>query len=216
MVTRVLLNPTLMPKTTVARTTLPQPSPSPPASVAVPEVATVVPPPIAIESNQTELVPEIHNGGVVRGFDNSVIQDLNRRLEDPDWQKRAEASNDFSMLLGANPQLERRALYKPYIDAFMLKILRDTSAVVHEPALRAIEVGYYRYPTAAVMDELVVLARGDGLFGLEPQMVTDALAALSAYQQQEQKQKQAKATTKAVQQGAKPPQQGRQQQQWLG
>jgi hypothetical protein len=125
---------------------------------------------------------------VVRGFDNSVIRNLNRRLEDPDWQKRAEASNDFSMILGANPNLERRPAYKPYIDAFMLKILRDSSAVVHEPALRSIQVGYYRHPTQAVINELNVLKTSIGLFGLEPQMVTDALYALYEFQQQEQQE----------------------------
>jgi hypothetical protein len=123
---------------------------------------------------------------IVRGFDNSVIRNLNRRLEDPDWQKRAEAANDFSMILGANPNLERRAAYKPYVDAFMLKILRDSSAVVHEPALRSIQVGYYRHPTQAVLEELNALKVGVGLFGLEPQMVTDALYALYTFQQQEQ------------------------------
>jgi hypothetical protein len=127
---------------------------------------------------------------IIRGFDNSVIRNLNRRLEDPDWQKRAEAANDFSMILGANPNLERRAAYKPYVDAFMLKMLRDSSAVVHEPALRSIQVGYYRHPTQAVLEELNALKVGVGLFGLEPQMVTDALYALYTFQQQEQAEQQ--------------------------
>ena len=138
------------------------------------------------EENKAGLPQEKDKPLIIRGFDNSVIRNLNRRLEDPDWQKRAEASNDFSMILGANPNLERRPAYKPYIDAFMLKILRDTSAVVHEPALRSIQVGYYRHPTAAVIEELNVLKTGIGLFGLEPQMVTDALYSLHSYQQQEQ------------------------------
>ena len=157
----------------------------PPASSTTPTT-----PPEA--ENPAGLPQEKDKPLVIRGFDNSVIRNLNRRLEDPDWQKRAEAANDFSMILGANPNLERRPAYKPYVDAFMLKILRDTSTVVHEPALRAIQVGYYRHPTTAVIEELNVLKTGIGLFGLEPQMVTDALYALYAYQQQEQEEAQHK------------------------
>ena len=157
-------------------------TPAPEPSAELPTTNSALPE----EENQAGLPQEKDKPLIIRGFDNSVIRNLNRRLEDPDWQKRAEASNDFSMILGANPNLERRPAYKPYIDAFMLKILRDTSAVVHEPALRSIQVGYYRHPTAAVIEELNVLKTGIGLFGLEPQMVTDALYSLHSYQQQEQ------------------------------
>jgi len=165
---------------------------------------SVTTPSVGEEENKAGLPQEKDKPLIIRGFDNSVIRNLNRRLEDPDWQKRAEASNDFSMILGANPNLERRPAYKPYIDAFMLKILRDTSAVVHEPALRSIQVGYYRHPTAAVIEELNVLKTGIGLFGLEPQMVTDALYSLHSYQQQEQEEAKQAAQKKQAQKTTKP------------
>jgi hypothetical protein len=129
---------------------------------------------------------------VIRGFDDSVIRNLNMRLEDPDWQRRASAANDFSMILGANPNLEKRPAYKPYVDAFMLKLLRDPSAVVHEPALRSMAVGYYRHPTQVVLNEVYALLNGSGLFGLEPQMANDALYALAKYQEEERRKRNAK------------------------
>lgn len=174
---------------------------APPVTTVPPVVEQPLPPvaepPVPVEEIGT-LPDEKTAPVIVRGFDNSVIRNLNRRLEDPDWQKRAEAANDFSMILGANPNLERRPAYKPYVDAFMLKILRDSSAVVHEPALRSIQVGYYRHPTQAVLEELNALKVGVGLFGLEPQMVTDALYALYNFQQQEQ------AEAQKAQQSAQP------------
>lgn len=204
-------SPSSPPATTSTATAPTLPVPAEQSSPAVPAIPPVMPSettapvvpaeteqPAVEEDNKAGLPQEKDRQIVVRGFDNSVIRNLNRRLEDPDWQKRAEASNDFSMILGANPNLERRPAYKPYIDAFMLKILRDSSAVVHEPALRSIQVGYYRHPTQAVINELTVLKTSIGLFGLEPQMVTDALYALYEFQQQEQQE--AKMATQQKQQ----------------
>jgi|GEM_PF-6944109 len=121
----------------------------------------------------------------IRGFDDNVIRTLNIRLEDPDWMRRTDASNDFYIILGANPNLEKRKQYKKYVDAFALKIMRDPSAVVHEPMLRAMQVGYYRYPSKPVLAELQRLRNSAGMLGLEAQIVDDAIYGIQKAQHQD-------------------------------
>lgn len=118
-------------------------------------------------------------GVPIHGFDDGTIKLLNARLEDPDWQKRADAAMDFYLVLESNPSLAKRPEYKPYVDAFALKILRDPIAVVHEPMLLAIETGLYKEPSEDVMGDLADLKNSSGLLGLEPQMIEDALRSLS-------------------------------------
>jgi hypothetical protein len=121
----------------------------------------------------------------VHGFDDITITNINARLEDPDYQKRADAAEDFFLILNANPRIETNATYKPYVDAFMLKILRDPRSVVHQPAFMAIQTGLYTQPTDDVLKELEILKESTGLMGLEPQMVDDALQALAERQNQQ-------------------------------
>jgi len=121
----------------------------------------------------------------VHGFDDITIQNLNARLEDPDYQKRADAAEDFFLIFNANPRIEANETYKPYVDAFMLKILRDPQSVVHQPAFMALQTGLYTQPTDDVLKELEILKASTGLMGLEPQMVDDALQALAERQNQQ-------------------------------
>jgi hypothetical protein len=130
----------------------------------------------------------------VRGFDDNIIRSLNIRLEDPDWMRRADAANDYFIILSGNPNLEKRPQYKPYVDAFALKILRDPSSVVHEAMLRAMQVGYYRYPNPEILNELNRLRDSAGLMGLEAQMVDDALYGIQKAQLQDAKEAQARQT----------------------
>jgi hypothetical protein len=130
-------------------------------------------PPIAKSAN-----PAFHPAPA-RGLDDTLIRNLNARLEDTDWQNRAQAANDITVLLESNPSLSRDPQAKSYIDAFMVKILRDPSTVVHEPALRAMIVGDYGAPPPEVLAELNRLRQGFGLGGIEPQLAAQALLALS-------------------------------------
>ena len=123
----------------------------------------------------------------VNGFDASIIRNLNARLEDLDDFGRVRAANDFVQIMMNSPAITTDPDYKPYTDAFALKILRDPMAPVHQPMLLAIESGYYINPSPEVMFELEKLRRGDGLLGLEPQNVEDALFALRLYQERDAK-----------------------------
>lgn len=135
----------------------------------------------------------------VRGFDDGIMRSLNLRLEDPDWMRRADAANDYFIILSGNPNLEKRPQFKPYVDAFALKILRDPSSVVHEAMLRAMQVGYYRYPSPEVLNELNRLRDSVGMLGLEAQLVDDAIAGIQKAQLQDAQDAQAQ------QQQAQPP-----------
>jgi hypothetical protein len=127
----------------------------------------------------------------VRGFDDGIMRSLNLRLEDPDWMRRVDAANDFFIILSANPNLEKRPQFKPYVDAFALKILRDPSAVVHEAMLRAMQVGCYRYPSPEVLNELNRLRDSVGMLGLEAQIVDDAISGIQKSQLQDAQDAQA-------------------------
>ena len=112
-------------------------------------------------------------------FNNSIVMSLNARLNDPDWEKRANAASDFFMILEADPALGRDPQYKPYVDAFMVKILRDPSSIVRQPAIMAIETESYTTPSPEVIQELQALQEsGEGLLGLESQSIDDALMQL--------------------------------------
>jgi hypothetical protein len=155
-------------------------SPVVPSSASVPNTAPLPTPPQ--ETPKPDLPPD------VRGFDDNIIRSLNKRLEDPDWMRRTDAANDYFIILSANPNLEKRPEYKPYVDAFALKILRDPSAVVHEAMLRAMQVGYYRYPSPEVLNELYRLRDSAGMLGLETQMVDDAIKGIEKAQREDAKE----------------------------
>ena len=141
---------------------------SPPESIPMAIPATIPPP--------VDLPPD------VRGFDDGIMRSLNLRLEDPDWMRRADAANDYFIILSSNPNLEKRPQFKPYVDAFALKILRDPSSVVHEAMLRAMQVGCYRYPSPEVLNELNRLRDSVGMLGLEAQLVDDAISGIQKAQ----------------------------------
>jgi len=167
-------DPWLKPPATTAP--LANPLPSPPVATTPPTSPPIPPSTSPAIPTPVDLPPD------VRGFDDGIIRSLNLRLEDPDWMRRADAANDYFIILSGNPNLEKRPQFKPYVDAFALKILRDPSSVVHEAMLRAMQVGYYRYPSPEVLNELNRLRDSVGMLGLEAQMVDDAIAGIQKAQ----------------------------------
>lgn len=159
-------------------------TPFPPSTTPLPQATPESALPLAPTSRDADLPPD------VRGFDDNIIRSLNARLEDPDWMRRADAANDYFIILSANPNLEKRPEYKPYVDAFALKILRDPSSVVHEAMLRAMQVGYYRYPSPEVLNELYRLRDSAGMLGLESQIVDDAIHGIQKAQLEDAKEAQ--------------------------
>ena len=159
-------------------------TPLPPTTTLLPQTTPESALPLAPTSRDADLPPD------VRGFDDNIIRSLNARLEDPDWMRRADAANDYFIILSANPNLEKRPEYKPYVDAFALKILRDPSSVVHEAMLRAMQVGYYRYPSPEVLNELYRLRDSAGMLGLESQIVDDAIHGIQKAQLEDAKEAQ--------------------------
>jgi hypothetical protein len=191
------------------------PPPEVPSSLPTPPVSSPPPLPDAAAKNlegknkdappKDEGIPKVTSDVPVHGFDDQMIRMLNARLEDPDWQKRADAAMDFFLVLQANPGLNKRPDYKAYVDAFALKILNDPIAVVHEPILLAIETGLYKHPSPEVMDDLAELKASSGLLGLEPQMIEDSLRDLSDDEAKEWQESQKKEQRLASQSDALPP-----------
>ena len=144
--------------------------------------ATTMSPPASSNPTPPPIPPPVDLPPDVRGFDDGIMRSLNLRLEDPDWMRRADAANDYFIILSSNPNLEKRPQFKPYVDAFALKILRDPSSVVHEAMLRAMQVGCYRYPSPEVLNELNRLRDSVGMLGLEAQLVDDAISGIQKAQ----------------------------------
>lgn len=132
--------------------------------------------------------PDPTDTSLIHGFNDTVIRNLNARLEDPDWGNRVKAANDLVQILQVSPAIATHPQYKPYLDAFMLKILRDPFSTVHEPVYLAIQSGMYTNPSPPVMQEMQRLSVGTGLLGLEPQQVNDALFALRLHQAKKAKE----------------------------
>lgn len=162
----------------------------PPAPEALPDAGAK-----ALEKQQAEVdanAKPSSNGvsqeALIHGFDESLRVSLNARLEDPDWQKRGQAANEFFLTLQASPALAKNPATKPFIDAFALKILADPMSPVHTPMLIAMQTGYYTHPSQAVLQQLNRLKNMRGMLGLEPQQVSDALYALQQMQAAERAQ----------------------------
>lgn len=137
------------------------------------------------EPDKPNAKPLIDTDMPIHGFDHFAKDNLLARLRNQaDWQLRADAAQDFFMVLQANPTLESIPSEKEDVDFFMLEILRDPNAVVHMPALMAIQTGLYRHPTPEVLAELDRLEHEAGLLGGEAQWVEDAKVALERYQAQ--------------------------------
>jgi len=113
------------------------------------------------------------------GLDNQRVKDLNVRLNSTAATIRSDAAMDFFKILEANPALADNPQYKPYVDAFMEKILNDPSPLVRQPALLAMEVGYVKNPSSNARQLLDNISKGNGLYNIEPGIAQSILGALA-------------------------------------
>lgn len=88
----------------------------------------------------------------------TFVRSLNQQLNDPNANVRSSGAMDFYKFLETNPAVFDNPQYRPYVDAFVHKILSDPSALVRHPILLAFEMGYVRSVNKATEDLLKKLA----------------------------------------------------------
>jgi hypothetical protein len=110
-------------------------------------------------------------------FNDPVIQSLNRRFNDPDPNIRSDAATEFYQIISSNPGIVTDHRAKPYIEAFAKKIARDSSSNVHVPLLLALESGLLKDVSPSVIEDVRKIKDNNGMLGMEPAMVNDALRA---------------------------------------
>ena len=100
-------------------------------------------------------------------LDDAMITKLNEKLNSLDDNQRSDAAIDFYKILEKNPGLADNPQYKPYVDAFMDKIMNDPSALVRQAGLLAVETGAVKHASTGTQSKLQELSKGEGLFGVE-------------------------------------------------
>jgi len=129
-------------------------------------------------------------------LEHDTVMDLNKKLNSKDPNVRAQAAMEFYKILELKPDLaDLESPYRPLVEAFMVKILRDPDSVVRQPGLLAFETGLFHYPNQKLMGIMKELAAGEGLNGLEPDIVKNILASEKP-EEEALKEKQQKQTGK--------------------
>lgn len=109
------------------------------------------------------------------------VRSLNQQLNDPSPNVRSLGAMEFYRFLETNPTALENKQFKEYIDAFVMKILSDPSALVRQPLLLAIEMEYLKgkdMPKAA-RHVLEGIANGqDTKWNTEPSQVRSLLPLL--------------------------------------
>lgn len=135
-----------------------------------------VQPPAANAANKPPVTQQLGSGTL----DDAKVRNLNTRLNSGSATERSDASMDFFNLLQANPGLADNPQYKPYVDAFMEKILNDPSALVRQAGLLAMETGLLKNPSNNTRQILGNLSKGNGLYNIEPGSAQSILSSLGS------------------------------------
>lgn len=149
----------------------------PPAQPATPPPAPAQPP--AAESPP----PEPKTPAPTETVDGSILNDktirsLNQRLNDMNEETRSEAAIELFKILDSNPKLADDPTYKPYVDAFMEKIMSDSSPLVRQAGALALQMGRVKNPSTPVRDKLAELAGKTNLYNVESSAAQEILTGL--------------------------------------
>ncbi len=106
------------------------------------------------------------------------VKELNDNLRHPDSNIRMKASNELSSILSADPDILSKPQYREFMEALILKNLRDQSSLVRQPILLAMAVGNLNHPTPQILGALQELKPQGGLYNFESQYIQEALSTL--------------------------------------
>ncbi len=150
----------------------PQPPPQPPVQQAPP-------PPQAPQEPPAQPQPKGPTATVDGGaLTDATIRSLNERLNSETETSRADAAIDFFKILEKNPALADDPTYKPYVDAFLEKILKDPSPIVRQGGELALQLDLAKNPSQGILDELQKLTQKSGLLNIESGVASEILSKL--------------------------------------
>lgn len=110
-----------------------------------------------------------------------IVKTLNRQLNDPDEVTRATAATDLMNILQAHPGLADHQEYKPIVDAFMNKIMKDPSTLVRGMGETTFQLGVMKNPSEDVRAQLKSLAKkGDKNLTKENDQASSILGGLES------------------------------------
>lgn len=139
------------------------PQQQPPQQPQQPQPKAPQPPP-----QQPPQQPQQQQGQVKGPFDefdgalsDEVVKNLNRQLNDPDEVTRATAATDLYNILQKHPKIADAQGYKPYVDAFMEKIMSDPSSLVRGVGEMTMQLGLIKNPSDPVKNHLKSLSKKD-------------------------------------------------------
>lgn len=132
----------------------------PPQPQRPPQQQQPPPPPQQPQQPQQKKPSAELDGGALS---DETIRSLNKRLEDPAEDVRADATIDLFKILEKNPKLADDPNYKPYIDAFAEKIMQDPSPLVRGGGELILKMGKIPNPSQSVRDQLKKLSTKDDL-----------------------------------------------------
>ncbi|MBX2861248.1 MAG: hypothetical protein KTR14_08430 [Vampirovibrio sp.] len=137
-----------------------------------PQSTTGAKPPPTKSPSATTPTPSQHPpttpvGGVGYTLTDPMVRLLTVQLNDPSPMIRGAAVDDFTKIIHHNPTIWNDPRYKPYIDAFALKILQDPSPAVRFPLLAKMELMFRDAPhtefvpslSPKVVDRLTTLSQ---------------------------------------------------------
>lgn len=132
--------------------------PGPPGQPPIPPGPPGPPP----ASPQPKAAPSANlDGG---GLDDDIIRRLNAQLNHSDEAVRADAVMELFKILELHPTLADDPIYKPYVDAFMEKIMKDPSGLVRGAGALIFQMGQVKNPSENVKS--IMMARSKQNSGL--------------------------------------------------
>jgi len=110
----------------------------------------------------------------------AAVQELNDDLQSQDSDTRMRAANRLSKILEGDPAILTNPATKDYAEALILKVLGDSTSLVRQPILLALEVGWVNNPTPKIMNALQALKGEQGLYNFEPGIIDKVMGGLRA------------------------------------
>ncbi len=115
----------------------------------------------------------------VGGLDDATVRSLNERLNNAVPGVRGKAGMDLFNMLSANPALATDPQTKPYVDAFVQKIMSDPDSLVRQSMILAMDMGVIKQVPDAVIQRMRQLQSQEGMYGLEKGDIAKILPTLN-------------------------------------
>lgn len=119
-----------------------------------------------------------------------LIQEINANLEASNYETRQNGARTLARMLEKDPDVLSKPQYAKYVEALILKVLKDPNSLVRQPLLLSMELGNLNSATPRIKSALNGLKNERGLYNFEPGIINGILSTLKS-KEAESRQKQA-------------------------